>query len=488
MSTMQSIKDEINRLVSANDIYNENKERWKYLLESYLGGQSYTDGNHLTKYQLETSAEYKIRNRNTPLDNHCASVVSVYNSFLFRQKPYREFNNLANLPELEQFMKDADKDGTNFDNFMKSVATFSSIFGHCFVVMTKPNLGALTRAEDMYMGARPYVNLLTPMAVMDWSWRRSPAGHYTLDYLKYLEDVNGSIQTIKEWTPDLITTSIIDVEHNEIHNRTEEVNELGVIPAVIAYNKKSTMRGLGVSDLSDIADAQKFIYNLQSELEETIRLDSHPSIAATPDVILGNGAGSVVQMPNDLDPGLKPYLLQYNGASAKSILESIQHQVDAIDKMANVGAVRAVESRQMSGVAIQTEFELLNARLSEKGDNLELCEEQLFKLFAMYMNTTYDGYIQYPDSFSIRDINDEYSQLKSARDAASDPRIQKVIDNRIVELLDEDPAEVLQEMPDFEPHIMYDAQGVAYLAKTPEDHMRMEQLGYTHELPVNGNQ
>ena len=95
MSTMQSIKDEINRLVSANDIYNENKERWKYLLESYLGGQSYTDGNHLTKYQLETSAEYKIRNRNTPLDNHCASVVSVYNSFLFRQKPYREFNNLA---------------------------------------------------------------------------------------------------------------------------------------------------------------------------------------------------------------------------------------------------------------------------------------------------------------------------------------------------------------------------------------------------------
>jgi len=482
MSTMQSIRDEINRLVSGNEIYNDNKPRWKYLLESYLGGQSYTDGNHLNKYQLETNAEYQLRNQNTPLDNHCASVVSVYNSFLFRQEPYREFNNLANLPELKEFMKDADKDGRSFNNFMKDVATWSSVFGHCFVVMTKPNLGALTRAEDMYMGARPYINLLTPLAVMDWSWRRSPAGHYTLDYLKYLEDVNGSIQTIKEWTSETIKTHVVDIDKTEIYGQTEEVNQLGVIPAVICYNKKSTMRGLGVSDLADIADAQRFIYNLQSELEETIRLDSHPSVVATPDTILGNGAGSVVQIPNDLDAGLKPYLLEYSGASVGSILESIKHQIEAIDKMANVGAVRATVTRQMSGVAIQTEFELLNARLSEKGDNLELCEEQLFKLFAAYMNTRYEGYIQYPDSFSIRDVNDEYSQLKSARDAAGDPRIQKIIDNRIVELLDEDPAEILTDS-DFVPHTMYDAQGNEYMANTEDDHLKMAAMGYTHEKP-----
>lgn len=491
MSTMQSIKDEINRLVSANTTYNENKERWKYLLESYLGGQSYTDGNHLTQYQLETSGEYVQRNRNTPLDNHCQSVVSVYNSFLFRQEPFRAFENLANLPELKEFMKDADKDGTSFNNFMKNVATWSSVLGHCFVLVTKPNVGALTRAEDIYMGARPYVNLLTPLAVMDWEFRRSPAGHYTLKYLKYLEDVNGDVQTIKEWTPETITTSVFQEEKLELIEQTEEENQLGLIPAVIAYNKKSTMRGLGVSDLADISDAQRFIYNLQSELEETIRLDSHPSIVATPDTILGNGAGSVVQIPTDLDAGLKPYLLQYNGASAGSILDSIKHQINAIDKMANVGAVRAIESRKMSGVAMQTEFELLNARLSEKGDNLELAEEQIFKLFAAYMNTTFNGYIEYPDSFSIRDVGDEYSQLKSAREAAGDPRIQKVIDERIVALLDEDPKEILQEQTDYVPHIMYDAQGNAYMANTQADHLRMAELGYTHDLPTasaEGNQ
>ena len=152
--------------------------------------------------------------------------------------------------------------------------------------------------------------------------------------------------------------------------------------------------------------------------------------------------------------------------------------------MANTGAVRATESRKMSGVAMQTEFELLNARLSEKGDNLELAEEQIFKLFANYMSMPYEGVIKYPDSFSIRDVNDEYSQLNSAREAAGDPRIQAVIDDRIVELLDEDPKEILEGVS-FEPHIMYDAEGNAFIARTGADHIDMGLKGYTHEKPGN---
>jgi hypothetical protein len=99
------------------------------------------------------------------------------------------------------------------------------------------------------------------------------------------------------------------------------------------------------------------------------------------------------------------------------------------------------------------------------------------------MNTTFNGYIDYPDSFSIRDVSDEYSQLKSAREAAGDPRIQRVIDDRIVTLLDEDPKEILP-ISDFEPHIMYDAQGNAYMALTEALHMSMTEMGYTNEKPV----
>jgi hypothetical protein len=33
---------------------------------------------------------------------------------------------------------------------------------------------------------------------------------------------------------------------------------------------------------------------------------------------------------------------------------------------------------------METEFQLLNAKLSEKADNLELAEEQMWRLFAIY--------------------------------------------------------------------------------------------------------
>ena len=485
MSIENILTEEISAVVSGNKIYNDYKDRWQYLLESYIGGEVYRDGEHLQRYQLETESEYRQRLRNAHYDNHCAGVVSVYNSFLFRNEPMRDLANLSELPSTMSFLKDADKDGTGFNNFMKDVATWSSVFGHAWVVVSKPYTGATTLAEEINSGVRPYVSLLTPLNVLDWSWFRDIDGSYRLDYFKYIEDINGSIRTVKEWTPDLITTTVVDVDQGYIQETYEDVNGLGKIPAVIAYNKKTGVRGIGMGDLNDIADSCKFIYNMQNELEQTIRLDSHPSLVTTPDVIAGNGSGSIIQIPESIDPALKPYLLEYNGASASSILDAIKATVDSIDKMANIGSIRATEAKRMSGVAQQQEFELLNARLAEKGDNLELCEENIWELFAEYLGTTFEGYIEYPDSFNIRDIDNEYAQLKSAKDAATNPALYKAIDKNLYELLECEDEEIYADiMSDFEPHIMYDAQGKAYLAKTQADHESMAAQGYTHETPA----
>ena len=487
MSQVEQLQNEINALSKGNPIYTDMYSTWEYLLESYMGGQSYRDGQHLTKYQLENGTDYANRLDQTYLDNHCRSVVSVYNSFLFREAPYRDLGNLEQLPETQEFLKDADFDGRSLNQFMKDVATWSSVFGHCWVILVKPSVGATTRADEQLSGARPYANLITPMAMLDWNWQRQPNGAYVLDYIRYIEDINGNVQTIKTWTMDTISTYTVVTDDKTgratLSEKIDEVNQLGKIPAICAYNAKGPVRGIGVSDLQDIADAQKMIFNLHSELEETIRLDSHPSIVATPDTILGNGAGSVVQMPNDLDPGLKPYLLQYNGASAKSILDSIGNIVESIDKMANTGAVRATQSRVLSGVAMETEFQLLNARLSEKGDNMELAEEQLWKCFAMYYGRDYNGVIDYPDSFNIKDTHNEFTQLETASKTATDPRIKRLIDERIVELLAEDPKLVLPNS-DFVPHMMYDAQGNEYMANTEAEHLAMAAMGYTHEKPA----
>tara|TARA_X000001382_G_scaffold127785_1_gene116232 strand:+ start:1171 stop:2526 length:1356 start_codon:yes stop_codon:yes gene_type:complete len=435
-----------NNLLTGSTIYNDLKDQYTYLLESYMGGQNYREGAHLTRYQLESGKEYGARLNQTHLDNHCKSVISVYNSFLFRVPPTRDLGTLDTVVEQTDFLNDADFDGRSLNNFMKDVATWAGVFGSCWIILCKPNIGSVTAADELYNSNRPYANIITPLSMLKWNYQRLGNGAYQLDYIKYIEDINGNVRTVKEWTLDTITTTTIQLQQSgqeNVINRTEEPNGLGAIPAICCYNNKGLVRGLGISDINDIADAQKSIYNLLSELEETIRLDSHPSLVQTPDVISGNGAGSIIQIPENLDPNLKPYLLQYSGASVDSILNSIDRIVESIDKMANIGGVRAQESKTLSGVAMQTEFQLLNARLAEKADNLELCEEQLFEFFAQYYNRVWDGTITYPGSFNIQDTQNEFAQLKTARETATDPGLVKLIDERLVEMLGEDPDTVL---------------------------------------------
>lgn len=437
----QTLLDAYSYVGKKNLQFERNWKRWQFLLESYVGGDVYRNGSHLVRYALETEGEYQARLRNTPLDNQCKSVISVYVSFLFREEPKRDLISIDG-DMVQDFLRDADLDGRSFDNFMKEVSIWSSVFGHCFVLMTKPSIAAQTLADQRAAGVRPYVNLLTPLMVTDWTWERQPNGRYDMTYIKYIEDINDTVTTIREWFPDHITTWIVDDTKKTAEMILDEPNQLGRVPVVLVYNQRSQVRGIGLSDIDDIADMQRAIYNELSEVEQSIRLEGHPSLVTTPDTQIGAGAGALIQMSESLDPGLKPYVLNIDAAPVATIYESITKRVEAIDKMANTGGVRAVESRTLSGVALETEFQLLNARLSEKADNLELAEEQLWQLWCEYEQQQWMGSIDYPGSFNIRDTKREYSELQTAKAAATSPAVLAVIDYKLMEALGEEPEEV----------------------------------------------
>ena len=144
-------------------------------------------------------------------------------------------------------------------------------------------------------------------------------------------------------------------------------------------------------------------------------------------------------MPDEMDSNLKPYLLQPSGQNLNGLMDSINHKVDAINRIAHTGAVRTTKQQVSSGIALQTEFELLNARLSEKADNLEIAEEQLFRCYAMFQNTTFDGEINYPDSFNIRDYASDliYFQQAKAMSIGS-PTFMKEVDKEIARAVVDD--------------------------------------------------
>ena len=419
--------------------YSETVGNWEYFIRSYNGGFDYTLGNYLNRYNLELDSEFNQRLANTPCDNHCKNIIQIYSSFLFRVRPSRDFADMQDEPSLDSFLKDADLEGNNLNSVIRQAQNYASIYGHCFMILDKPNITTSTKADELDQDIRPYVSILTPENVFDWNYTRQANGKYELDYLKVREEVDrDGGQYFRLWFPDRIDTVYLP-KNSEPRLIDSAPNTIGKIPAVILYNAKSHKRGIGQSDLTDIADLQKSIYNEYSEMEQLIRLTNHPSLVKTPSVNASAGAGAVIEMPDELEPNLKPYLLQPSGQNLQSIMDSIKHKVDAINRIAHTGAVRSTKSGISSGVALQTEFELLNARLSEKADNLQLAEEQLFNLYALFQNTKFEGEINYPDSFNIRDYAADlmYFQQAKALNIGS-PTFNKEVDKEIARTVIDD--------------------------------------------------
>ena len=493
MANQIILENDYSALASTHYLWTRNRPRWQFYYESYVGGEEYRDAAHLTRYQLETDREYTARLQNTPLDNHCASVIQTYISFLFREHPERDFESWEGLPQVEAFLKDADLEGRSLDAFMKQVSIWASTFGHCWIIMTKGNMGVETQAQEQALGIRPYVNLLTPLIVSDWRWERQGNGAYDLVYFKYVEEVVDKITTVKEWTKDVIRTIVLDDRAREVRSITEEVNQLGVIPAVLVYNLRSIIKDIGVSDLEDISDVQRQIYNLMSENEQAIRLEGHPSLVVPPTAQVGSGAGAIIQIQEGTDPGLRPYFLEVGTGSVDNIHRSIDKLVEAIDRMSFTGGVRTTRTQVQSGISLETEFQLLNAKLAEKAQQMELAEEQLWRLFALYENLEWEGEIHYPNSFNIRDDDRTFDQLVKAKTAATDARVLQVIDHELIEMLGEDADLLLPEYqalmastfppkPLFEAHIMYNPETEEeVIARTEAEHIQYQEQGYIHK-------
>ena len=423
--------------------YESNIARWEFYVRSYMGGQDYRDGSYLTSYLNEDKNAYSRRLELTPVDNHCRNVVHVYSSFLWRVPPTRNYQQMEGSADLNAFLKDANLDGQSFNSFMREAQIWSSVYGHVWLMLDKPQSQAGTRAEELAQEIRPYVTLITPENVYDWKYERMPSGRHELTYMKVRESVNRidgtTIETyFRIWYKDKIEL----VRYNGSEASTVEVvdNPIGKIPAVNMPSNRSVVRGMGISDISDIAYMQQAIYQELSEIEQLIRISNHPTLVKTYDTDASAGAGAVINISDDMDGALKPYQMQPSGANLDAIRASISDKIESINRMSHMGAVRGTEAITQSGVAMQTEFQMLNAKLAEKADILELAEEQLWQLWCTWQgHDLHEVEISYPDSFDIRDYESELRYLQQAKaSGVRSTTFAQAVDKQIADLLLDD--------------------------------------------------
>ena len=94
----------------------------------------------------------------------------------------------------------------------------------------------------------------------------------------------------------------------------------------------------------------------------------------------------------------------------------------------------------MSGVALQVERQLLHARLQEKANNIALAEEQIWDIWADWQGLVWEGQVDYPHGYDVRDTIAELQSLKLAREIQPvGEEVNKEIDRRVAELVVSDP-------------------------------------------------
>ena len=263
--------------------------------------------------------------------------------------------------------------------------------------------------------------------------RNRGRGVYELTWLKVRERVDGASGegwVYRVWTRERVEVWRVDGRDGEAVLVAEGVNEVGVVPAVVHYNTKPLERGVAVSDLQDVARMQRSMYNDMSELAQMVRGSNHKTLVKNKGDDASTGAGGVIVMHEDTVPEKKPYLLQ-----------AIEMKVEMINRMAHLTPVRTYLSAVASGVAIETEFQILNTLLAEKAAQLAMTENQLFRIFCQWEGVDYDAadvVVTYPQRFELRDRRADLDFLVRAKEVTANigsPTLQREIDRQLARVV-----------------------------------------------------
>lgn len=461
-------------LLGTHVAYKAHAKEADFFFRSYVGGKLYRQGEYLTKYlgeDLSPGDSYGKRLESTPLDNHVKTTVDIYGSFIFRNLPHRTLGSLANNASVELFMKDTDMNGQTLDSFMKTVNDMAMVMGNMWLLVDKPNYAVQTQAEAEALGIRAYVCTYTPQNVLDWEYRKNVAGKNELVYIKVVEHESNTTSSVTEWTPQTITKTVVakDEKTGDVqHTISEDVftNPLGMVPFINYAPVPQPTKGMGYSLIGDVAYAQKYIYNLLSELEQNIKISGHPSLVKTPSTRASAGAGAIIEVQEDMDPQLKPYLLQPSGSSIVGILDTINATVQAIHRMTHTSAVQIMRGSPMSGVALQTERQLLNTKLADISHTLQETEYKIWDLFFKWqaLEAPEEFEVSYASTFDIRDEHADLELYSKAIEAVSDPAFVTQMNVQIAELLIKDEETLNTVVASIEP-----SETMQHATTTPEN-------------------
>jgi len=412
---------------------------------SYVGGSPYKGGGFLSRHALETRSSYQKRIEASVFVNYSAPIIDIFNSYLYREPPRRRIGldslGKSSNESLHQFWENSDLKGRSYNTIMREVSRWASVYGFMGVIVDKPvSADATNRAEELSYGVRPYLVLYKPSDIVNWEYEENYNGPPVLSALVLREASlveNTSVYRI--WRRNTWELWRVTETRNGADAPPEQidagVNELGVIPFVLFRNKDDLEEMSGVSDLVDVAQINRRIYEIDSNAIEIINRTAFPFLEVPVDELRGPndspvvvGTGNVLE--RSLSDGVGHRWLEPNHASLQRLLEWRKQGVEDIKETSKMGGMQ-LQMRQGSGVAsgpaLEVRFQQLNAVLAGKAGLAEQGEENILRLVAMWEAMDAKVEVQYPRKFGIRDIIADLDTAIRAKAVIMSPVYDKLI-------------------------------------------------------------
>lgn len=444
--------DDVHALLYEHPDYTANREKWDKYMNLYAAEDVY---QYIYQHPRETEESWTQRVQRAYYYNYTASIIDLIVSYLFSVNITRE-PSAANSDsddseasvespedkelkqELQPIFQDADLRGTSYDVFIRMVATFAQVLGHVGVLVDAPNQDAAQTEQDVKdQGIRPYLKLVLPMNLLDWSI--DEFGEYEwvkievppVENRSFHQKLDGAERNFLIWTrTNWELWQVIDIPgEDKIATKLSEGDSpasiRGTVPFAIFKNgRKVNHDWFGDSAVRDIADINIALMNWASLGDEeianrclnimTMERDQQNQIAALISHcnILEYSPGS--QPPQYLQPGETPL---------KLIGEWMNRARDEIYRLAKMGGSTGLLGvrEATSGIAYAYEFNETNQSLTAKAAFMEEAETKVFRLIAKWVGKEFTGTVCYARDFGVDDFLLELDTIMKARMTLTSP-------------------------------------------------------------------
>jgi len=491
----------ITELQYTHEYYDAYKQFWDFMLASYEGIRALIAGEHvLFRHERESPGNYNRRVAEAYGFGYSQSIVDIFNFYLFKNPAKRDMGPLADDKQWEMFKQDCNMYGAAWEQWLLETQRYAAILGHVGILVDKTSTTFDSVAAELKAQVYPYVARYFPQNILDWEYERDENNRPYLAMVKLLDDDQVyRVWTTTEWATYQIdedaektapTVKDVDtgisrggvqsagaigsqVEGGDERARIEPldqgpnpfINEAtgrGEIPFIWMYNIKSRLRGVGVSDIKDVAYIDGSIIRNCSEGEECIKYGAFPMLRKP---MREKGAGPSSKMEVDevgqqavleFDPELgeagKPDWLEAAVSEpVDAILKWLSNKVAEIYRSSNAGGMAGTEiqTQAKSGAAMKAEFQLLNSKLVSKGANGEKSEKATLRYWLMWQKREEELTkisLEWPRTYDIENLAQDLENALTAKNIVMSKTFRAAVQKQVAR----------QYMPTADPKLMAD--------------------------------